>query len=128
MTPLENKEVVFWDCDDSTERLQHETIDEAVQDYLDSFTDGSAEPGVIEVFGYARIKVNQERFKAVVLEAAETYLAENFDGEDGHEQCDDIKVAAGVFVGVYLENYTPWGCQIVKIEKVDVKEWKRRNP
>lgn len=122
---MSDEKIEYWDCDDSTERLSHEDRDEAIEAHLDDL-DGNF-PEEIEVFGYSRQVVNAERFRDVVLESASEYLGENYDGEDGHEQNDEIKKSAEEFVRTYLENYTVWNCNLVKTEKVNVMEWVRKN-
>jgi hypothetical protein len=121
-----SKEIEYWDCDDCAERLCHESIDDAIEDYLDG-ADRSDLSETLEVYGYARMSVDPEKFKEVVLELAGEYLGEEFDGEDGHEQNEEIERAAESFVKTYLENYTPWGCKLVKTEKVNVEEWVKKN-
>ena len=116
-------EIAYWDCDDSTERLWHEDKDEAIESHLEGLEDVYENGEEIEVYGYKRGEVNIQRFHEYILEAAHDYLGERYDGEDGHEQCDRIEEAALKFVTTYVENYSVWGCELVKTEKVNVKEW-----
>ena len=119
-------EIAYWDCDDCPERLYYEDIDEAIENHLDSI-DKENQPEVLEVYGYKRGVVDSARFQEYILEAASEYLSERHDGEDGHEQNKEIEEAASLFVKTYLENYTPWGCELIKTEKINTKEWILKN-
>lgn len=121
-----SEKIEYWDCDDNTERLYHETLDEAVEEFLDGQVQGN-EPDTLEVYGYARKTVDPKKFKESILESAYEYLSEDFDGEDGHDQNKEIEDAATSFIKTYLDNYSVWICEIVKTEKVNVKEWISKN-
>jgi hypothetical protein len=120
------REPAYWDCDDNKEQLQHECLDDAIEYYLDDpGEDGDVEE--VTVYGYARKVVDALKFRKAVLEFSYDYLSEDYDGEDGHEQCDIIEAAAALFVETYIDNYTVWGCDLVKTEKVNAKEWIQKN-
>lgn len=115
--------VVFWTCDKDKEYLTHESMDEAIDEALDEFEEIEDFPETLTVYGFARAIVNKEKLKKIVLEASHDFLAENYDGEDGHEANEEIESACDLFIQTYIDNYTPWQCRLVKEEIINVKEW-----
>ncbi len=118
------KEVAYWDCDDNEERLRHESMDEAIEAHLDG---EDIIEGEINVYGFARAEVNLVKFQKAILEFCYDYLSEDYDCENGHEQCDTIQGAALTFARTYLDNYTVYRCDLVKTETVNVKNWIQKN-
>lgn len=118
-----DENVVFWTCDEDEEYLTHESMDEAIEEALDEFEEIEDFPEALTVYGFARAIVNKENFKQIVLEASHGFLAENYDGEDGHEANEEIENACDLFIQTYIDNYTPWQCRLVKEEIINVKEW-----
>ena len=114
--------IEFWSCEE-VEYLHHENKDDAIEDYLDENLDHEE----IELIGYQREVVDINKFTNAVLEYASEYLSEEYDGEDGHDQNEKIKLAANNFCKTYLDNYTPWICKPIHREKVNVKDWISKN-
>ena len=78
--------VDLWDCNEDAELLHHSDIDEAIHHHLDNIEVNSLSdfPEKLTVFGFSRKQVDRESFKAVVLEKAQEWIGEEYDGEDGH--------------------------------------------
>jgi hypothetical protein len=117
----------YWSTDENAEHLHHETIDEAMAEYLEGFGPdfGDAEEEV-ELTGYTRKTISEEirdSYADTLVETLSELLNEEFDGEDGHEVPADAKNLARVFVNGYLENYQPWVCTPVVTKTVNLKEW-----
>lgn len=122
---MSEQQIYYWDCNEDTEYLIYDDMNEAIHHYLEE--NGYLDEAEIEVYGYTKQEVNREKFKKAILEYAHDYLGENYDGEDGHETPKEAIASVDFFVNSYLDNYTPWNCNRVKTVKVNIKEWKARN-
>jgi len=129
MKTEDGREVEYWDCLDS-EELTHLSPDDAVEEWYDQVGSGDL-PESIVVHGYARMPfdVDPERILERVLE--------DLDEEHGdpNGQCDSttkaqdavLREAAKTFAAVVVANYSPWACERVTSETVNIKEWVREN-
>lgn len=122
----DERKIAYWECDTEKEILSHQHEDEAIEDYLEDL-EAKDYPLELEVHGYARMIINKEKFKASVLETAYDFISEQYDGEDGHEQCEKIEKAAAQFVETYLENYHTWACEPITKKTLNVAEWVQKN-
>lgn len=117
-------EIAYYDCDPEQETLSHETIDEAVYDWLDSHVP-EFWLATLKVFGWERMtyEFDHERILADALEAADGERADP-DG-DGTEPTDAMRVAALEFAKVLDREYVSWACERVTdpIVTVNVAEW-----
>lgn len=127
MSEIEKKKAVLWDCNgDNEENLSANEPNEAIYCYLDGC---EPLPETIELRGYARLSVDPKRFKRVVLENAQEWLDEEYGGEDGHDINTVTEEALDNFISTYIKNYTPWQCEEVSREEINVKEWiEKHNP
>jgi hypothetical protein len=126
------REIVFWHVEDhqqltrmsSTSRhqpecLQHDDIDDAIEDYLEWSGDIS---NTIEVVGYARVVPTNDGQRSLWT------LLEDLDEELGSK--DDVITptprmieAAAAFAKVVCSEYVSWQCEEVTRQTVDVGEW-----
>ena len=124
MTPNNNeRKPIFWTCCPDAERLSCDTLDEAVEEYLDGMDQSF--PITVEVTGYARMEVTDNPHYHRCLEQLLELLDEEYgDPEDGPDgPTKEMEEAEGVFVKIVLDNYTPWMCEPVCKETVNVREW-----
>ena len=125
----DTREIEYWSVGEQ-ERLSHETIDEAVEWFLDGVGGGTEGlrpflASTIEVIGYARMEPGIEFLKSALLERALEALDEEYAGPDGDysEATEAMKAAEEVFIQAILAEYTPWTCEQVCTRKVNVEEW-----
>jgi len=133
------RDIVFWDCDDNTERLRHMDQFEAIIDALV----GRMVPGMtpervlstlrdafgetITVYGFARMAMpTLERFLDMLMDWLNNDL-ELGDLNGADPPSDGLKAAARVFHEAMLSEYEPWGCEIVTKEEVNIEQWIREN-
>lgn len=128
----DEKEVVFWDCEDS-EKLVHEDQDDAVECFLDSLLEPGVSvvqqelPETIEVKGYARMDVGITAEE--VLEAAIDTLDQEYGDPNGDcfEPTEAQMVAAQEFADKFNLDYRCYACEPVVTEVVNTMDWIREN-
>lgn len=123
---------VFWAVDTMGEELQHETLDEAVDMYLDGLAPEET-PDVITVHGYARIDLSNEwsDLPEFVVETVIERLDEEYGDpfNSGFPITDRMRKAAAVFAEVILREYEPWACIPVCHQEIDIQAWiKEKRP
>jgi hypothetical protein len=119
---------VFWTVDTSGEELQYETLDEAVEMYLDGLSPEQT-PEVITAFGYARTDLSKEwsDLPEFVVETVIERLDEEYGDpfSSGFPITDRMRKAAAVFAEVILREYEPWACIPVCQQEIDTQVWIR---
>jgi hypothetical protein len=126
---------IFWDCRDS-EELEHDNIDDAVEDYIESWCEPDITlaqlmehvPEEIEVTGYERDEVDAANKAEWIL----IQLLENLDEDYGDpnaytDATTKMKEAALAFVKAILEEYHVWPCHQTCTAKVNTLEWLKEN-
>ena len=120
---MSEREIVFWDFEDE-EHLSHADLDEAIEAILENSDEVE---GSIELCGYAHMeKPPVELVAEHILENVLEYLDCNYDlgsPDDATEPTETMRDAATVFAASILKDYTPWTCEAVKKETIDVKAW-----
>jgi len=119
-------EIVYWDCNKHAERLYYETKDEAIEAYLDDVRIEEF-PEKLIVYGWAHMEPSLR--DGDTLEGVLDSLDETFGDPDGgpSDITPRMKEAEKEFHRIVLEEYTPWMCERVCEEEVDVKEWVREH-
>jgi hypothetical protein len=120
----EEKVACFWDTNGEAETLFYETIDDAIEMYLDGVESLKGAPGKITVYGYARRVVKPDSFYGYVLGNLLERLDEDYRADDDYtKETDEMKSAEKEFVDTIVALYESWSCEIVKTETVDRDEW-----
>jgi len=123
---IDGNEILYWSCNEDEEHLIHESKKEAIEYYLDDFEEGM-EPTKIQVFGYAKIEINEDGIG--YLEDLLEYLDSEYGDPDGGwtDPTDAMKKAAKIFVDTVVSEYNVWRCHCVYEEEVNVKHWLNKN-
>lgn len=105
-----DRPIAFWDALDR-ERLTHETIGEAIDDYLESSLRVVTIGDTITVTAHGRARVDMPH----VLEwALECLNEEHGDPEEWvNTPTDAMKVAEKAFLEVLAAEYVPWQCEAI---------------
>ena len=136
--PEDHPKVAFWSNDDGDEDLQHEDINDAIEEYLDrrapsppaktleEFWDSI--PEEVTVYGYARRAVTEDDRVSLSLRTIDRLIEMVEDELGGRDQPslpfrDDMKIAARTFVDAVLAEYTPWRCDVVCERTIDAHAW-----
>jgi len=129
----DTREIEYWSVGEQ-ERLSHETIDEAVEWFLDGVGGGmeGLRPfmvSTVDVIGYARMEPGVDFLESCLLEHALEALDEEHGDPDGgsDEATEAMKAAEKVFIQAILAEYTPWTCEQVCTTEVNVGEWVRKH-
>ena len=124
-------EAAFWgadlyDCQDS-ERLTHECPDEAVQEYLDEWTDEQrAAGGSVTVTAYNQMPLNTADLdpENVVTAILERLDDEYGDSDEDYTQPTSRMIhAAEALVAAIRKDYRVWNCERIAEAVVDVHAW-----
>jgi hypothetical protein len=122
--------IVFWAVAPGTDELRWETIDEAIEDFLDRWFDevDFFMPDEVEVVGYARIVPDLDG--RTLLES----VLGKLDDELGSPKGDYISPrtphmieAAETFAKVICEEYESWMCEEVKRIRVNLLKDEEEN-
>lgn len=113
----------FWDANDDVETLRHESLEEAVEYYLDDLVSSDVEASVREdfpdgftVYGFRRKQVTQQ-WRASVAQSMAARFAEEFEDEYGggeyepafdEDAQDDLE--AELLLLVEKLKLSPWQC------------------
>lgn len=119
--------IEFWSADGSNSL--YETIDECIQNYLESI-DPKSHPKEVTVVGYERTKISQTFLEASVLEFTLDALDEEFGDPNGEhsDPTSKMKEAEMTFIKVILADYFPWTCERSnEFVTVNTQEWLAKN-
>jgi len=123
----EEREIVFWDLD-GVENLSHRNQNDAIESILEC---GDQCDGTLEICGFARMKTpDPEKWAHELLDHAIEDLDCNYDlgsMDDTSDSTPEMMSAARAFAKAILKDYTPWRCEIVKQETIDVAAWIIKN-
>ena len=131
------QEIVYWDCDDGAELLEHSDIGDAIGAFLDDYGSPGMTPeaflkaledlGELEVFGYRRMEVTAG--PGHCLDALLELLDENYRGPDSDATgaTASMQAAEATFLAAVIAEYTPWACEQFTSEKVDPVAWVKEN-
>ena len=123
---MSKREIVAWSCDPDGERLDHDSMDEAVASYLDDIEPANW-PETLEVYGYARMEITLPNGSA--LESLLEYLDEEYSDPDDEAAGPTAKMAEAerAFLDVVQAEYEPWACEKVDTITVNVQDWVKAN-
>jgi hypothetical protein len=127
------REVKRWSVRDE-EVLRHETVDCAVEDFLDALDVPGGEPllratleemGEIEVTGYAQVQIDISDLGERLLMDADDRLAEFANPDDGGPTAfkADTCAAARQLAKLVLRDFWVWQMEPVTSIKVNALEW-----
>jgi len=121
---------VYWSCDPDAERLQADTPDEAIEEFLDC-VDQEDWPENLMAVGYAPMSVSHHEPNPVrVLDDVLERLDEDYADPDGDptEPTEIMIAAAKAFCAEVRAHYVPFACQSTgeKVE-VNVQAWVREH-
>ena len=126
----DEKDIVYWDAEDS-EELIHDSRHDAIEMALDSlaFADNGKLPRTLEVKAFARMPIDTDMWGDSIAETLVEQLDEEFGGPDSDftEVTDFMKEAGRTFARAVVSKYTPWLCYVVSTETVDVPAWVKEN-
>lgn len=120
----DGRPVVFWDCDDGVEELNHTSKDAAIEAYLDDLAEDHL-PDTVILYGYARMTPSEPTMEDAV-DLVDTFFEgnwEDFQGEDQPDTPNSTCEAALEFLKVLHKDFVPWACELIESEQVDVKLW-----
>lgn len=122
----ENREIIFWDCNPDQEELRHETIDDAIESYLEDYYDEQY-PEIIMCYGFARALVSCENIQ--ILEYLLEHLDEQYNNPDNGftEPTETMKQAEETFKSAVASEYRPWACDQITAVKINVQQWISEN-
>jgi len=111
---------ILWTCRDG-ERLWCDSIDDAVEEYLD-ILDGEW-PEIATVKGFERMKVTYDG--GLILERMLEHLDEEYGDPDGDptDPTEEMKKAADALVKIVLASYHSWACVECETVTVNVRKW-----
>lgn len=128
----------FWDCGDG-ERLQHDDIDDAIEDELDKLYDCSKTPKQnleelpeeIEVYGFCRAEID-EQARQILVRSIMEMLMESLCGEYGDP--DDTKDPplgteewTRKLVDHVADRFDVWRCEQCCTRTTNVRKWIEEN-
>lgn len=121
------REIVFWAVAPGEDELTHETVDEAVEDFIDRWPHEARSPESVEVIGYARRVVEDDGMGS--LESMLYHLDEELGDPKGDYTTPTPRMveAAAAFAKVVCSEYVSWQCEEVTRQTVDVREWIRKH-
>lgn len=123
---IDDNDLVVWCAEDSCdERLDCYELGEAIHQALQAVHPDI--PETLTMIGWCRMKA--ELPADLALEWAFNYLDQELADPDGDapEPTPAMRAAAEAFCAVMVREYTPWACEEVCREVVDVKEWAKVN-
>ena len=121
---MEDRKIIFWDIEDE-ETLLYGDKNEAIEMIIDSYTEV---PETFELCGFARKKIeNSPRRAEDLLEDLLECFDENHGGEEPSDATKEMIEATEEYLKKMVSLYTPWQCDIVKRENIDVKKWVKEN-
>jgi hypothetical protein len=116
----EDQDIVFYSCEDG-ENLSHESVDEAVLEYLEGYLqDGMEPPEEVTVFGYKRETVDRRYLHP--LESLLQILDDDY-GDDVTIATEKMLEAEKQFLDIVISEYCPWSCIKVKEITVNSKDF-----
>jgi hypothetical protein len=125
----EERETIYWSCENVDEQLRHTTLDEAVEDYLVDI-DWSDEEATVRVFGYARVQVSAH-VRTGLEDILEAIDEEYGDPKNTRHIRDMITPRMGAAFEALVEaiekDYEPWACEVVEERHVLVLAWVREH-
>lgn len=131
MTLLKEGQPDLYSCNPDEEYLQYDEVDTAVEAYLDDIGfDSFGKPNfpkTLTVYGWARKTVEPDFLKDSILEFVTERLDEEYGGEDASEITVKMQEAEAQFIAVILKEYTPWQCEHVSEEEINVQDWINEN-
>lgn len=120
---------VYWAVGDP-DHLQHETIEDAILDYLDSYYTQWGREIVVEEYKRAEITdKNKERIAEQVLTDALQFFDEYYGPEDDYVEATNSMVeAANTFIAAIVKDYPVYRCeQTGNSVTINVEGWIRAN-
>lgn len=123
---IKAKEPDFWDAEES-EELTYETLDEAVEGYLDQANIWLDDPTIdIIVSGFCKMEISRETLNPLdnlLDQVEEEYGNPNKD----YKPTDALREAEKKFIDIFLQEYDVYVCEKVCEVSVNVKEWVEEN-
>jgi len=121
------RKIVYWTTDPHADSFSCETIDRAIEEFIDLQHYCEADlPAEVVVHGFARMQLKVNEFSGHdVLEGLLERMDEDYMlGED----CDPtsstkkMRAAEKVFIQAIIDEYVPWACEEVTSKKINLKE------
>lgn len=118
--------MILYDCCES-ETLTHDNVDDAVEEFLDA-TEASMWPETLTVAAHQNVTIEDSYAESLAdwaLEHMLESLDEEYGGEDYTDPTPKMKDAALAFARAVVSEYSPWRCERVPAEdiEVDVAAW-----
>lgn len=119
--PSEVRQAKYWSTREDDESLSDESIDDAVDYYVNQFAPEEKLPAEVVVYGFAQTKPKLSG----VLEQALEWLDEEYANPEGEstQPTDAMREAERVFIAAVLKDYDCWACEVVDKVTVDLKKW-----
>lgn len=126
----EQNEIEYWDCEEDTDILYYESMDEAIESYLDSHLDLEDlwSTDTLTVYCFVPIYPTFQILRGYVIEKVLEWLDEEYGSEDGYTEATDAMIEAeGIFIDVILKEYKPQRYKVAKKIEINVAEWVKEN-
>ena len=137
---MTDREIILWDCNEEKEQLSHLELDDAIEAAIEPWLErgmtreqflaqlDEALGPTINVHGFARSEMPTfERLLDKLMDWLDIDLELGSpDGPD--EPSEGLKAAARTFHEALLREYTPWSCEPVTTEEVNLREWIEKHP
>jgi hypothetical protein len=131
------EDIAYWTCLDDIEHLHCETLDEAVEEYLDGLapTPGSVDPEDffrdlpdVKCTAWVRRVIDRKWLADSVLDYALEQIGDVHGNPDGDEPATDaIKAAALAFADAFIADFAVWACEPAGSEEVNALEWVKKH-
>lgn len=134
----EDRKPIYWDVRVDAERLYAETMNEAINRWLDDqhldadgmeeLTHIVANSDEITVYGFAKreLNINTESILDVIYEDLNIEYGD-MEGDFLNDPTDKVKVAMGALAAQIKEDWHMWQCECVAEKKVVLVEWLEAN-
>jgi len=134
---MEKQNIAYWTCLPDIEHLHCETLDEAVEEYLDGLapTPGSVDsedffrdlPDV-ECTAWVRKVIDRKWLADSVLDYALEEVGDEHGNPDGDEPpTEAMKAQALKFADAFIADFQVWSCEPAGSEKVNILKWVKKN-
>lgn len=125
-----NNEIEYWDCEEDAEMLYYESMDEAIESYLDSQLDLEDiwSTYTLTVYGFVPSNPTKLKLEGNILETVLEWLDEEYGPDDDYTKPTDAMIEAeDIFIEAILKEYRSRRYKAVEKVEINVAEWVKEN-
>ena len=125
-----SNKIEYWDCDEDAEMLYCESMDEAIESYLDSHLnlEDIWSTDTLTVYGFVPIYPTFQILRGYVIEKVLEWLDEEYGPDDSYTEATDAMIEAeGIFIEAILKEYRSKRYKVAKKVEINVAEWVKEN-